>query len=168
MFHYTQNGDGPVNPDDGTLDSHSGVFLFEYTNKTNPPTNLITLMDVPKPTCPDLQIREVESSHTVAGEDSIVDSHRGINRRNFPILSGHDHTGGRIVVLLRNSGRLTKGTWTTKKQIHDINVPCVGILFYTSGLEVVLPLKQWNSRTEPGGSNDDKIFLMKYPLPFLE
>ncbi len=48
----------------------------------------------------------------------------------------------------------------------------------TRGLEVVLPLKQWNSRpemgvdgqgnTEPGGSNDDKIFFMKYPYPFLQ
>jgi hypothetical protein len=63
--------------------------------------------------------------------------------------------------------------------IHSANVPCVGIMFCTSVLEVVFPLKQWSyrtqqdidvdgqNRTEPGRSNDDKIFFMKYPLPFL-
>ena len=75
---------------------------------------------------------------------------------------------GRQIAVSGNSGRLTNGTWTTKTQIHDINVQCVGILFYTSGLEVVLPLNQWSSRTEPGGSNDDKKNFMKHPLPFLE
>jgi hypothetical protein len=52
-------------------------------------------------------------------------------------------------------------------------------MFCKSGLEVVFHLKQWSYRTqqqmdvdgqnstEPGGSNDDKIFFIKYPLPFL-
>ena len=101
----------------------------------------------------------------------VVQYEEGCQKRRDGVSSLQKSTEmclGRQIGVSGNSGRLTKGTWTTKKQIHDINVQCVGILFYTSGLEVVLPLNQWSSRTEPGGSNDDKKFLMKHPLPFLE
>ena len=73
---------------------------------------------------------------------------------------------------LENSGTLTETACATMKQIRSSSVPCTGFMIYRSGVpSQAMELEEMGVdeqvRTEPRGSNDDKIFFMKYPLPFL-
>ena len=76
-------------------------------------------------------------------------------------------------VCLENSGTLTETACATMKQIRSSSVPCTGFMIYRSGVpSQAMELEEMGVdeqvRTEPRGSNDDKIFFMKYPYPFLQ
>ena len=69
-----------------------------------------------------------------------------ITSMGFPLLQKTGEMCGTRSTCLENSGTLTEAACVTMNQIRSLNVPCPGFMLYTSGVEVVFPLKLWNCR----------------------